>query len=260
MNFFGWLGQRCIALFLYIIDLSYFLARSLAIWQAHRHVFNTAVYTNLVGQIIVTGVAALAMISFLAILIGVGVTSQLVYIMQAITGASHLTEILASLVISELGPIITAVILVGRSSSAVAVDLGNLQVHGEIKPLEYMGINVDDYFVLPRITAMVISQIILALYFSVIMILSGVFFSGFVYHFSAQESLLVLLNMLNFSVIIIFMGKNIVFGLLIGTIACFHGLSVENSPMQVSAEMQKAVVISLIYLFLADGYFLLLSL
>ncbi|NOR80332.1 MAG: hypothetical protein GQ529_05795, partial [Methyloprofundus sp.] len=112
MNFFGWIGRLCTDLFLYLIDVSYFLARSLAIWQAHRHIFNRAVYSSLIGQIIITGVDALAMISFLAILVGIGVTSQLIYIMQAITGASHLTEILARLVISELGPIITAVILV----------------------------------------------------------------------------------------------------------------------------------------------------
>ena len=259
MNFFGWIGQRCTRLFLYIIDLSYFLTRSLSIWQAHRHVFNRAVYSNLVGQIISTGVDALAMISFLAILVGVGVTSQLIYIMQAITGAGHLTEILARLVISELGPIITAVILVGRSCSAIAVDLGNLKVRGEIEPLEYVGINVDDYFVVPRITSMVISQITLALYFSVIMIVSGVFFSAYIYHFSAQESLLVLLNMMSFSMVMIFISKNLFFGLVIGAMACFHGLSVKNSPAQVSEQMQKAVVRSLIFLFLANGYFLLLS-
>lgn len=260
MNFFGWIGQHCTNILLYIIDISYFLTRSLSIWQAHRHVFNKAVYSNLIGQIIFIGVDALAMISFLAILIGVGVTSQLIYIMQAITGASHLTEILARLVISELGPIITAVILVGRSCSAITVDLGNLKVRGEIEPVEYLGINVDDYFVVPRIASMVISQITLALYFSFIMILSGVFFSAFIYHHSAQESLMALLNMMSVSMVILFMGKNLFFGLVIGAMACFHGLSVENSPTQVSEQMQKAVVRSLIFLFLADGYFLLLTL
>ncbi|NOR81465.1 MAG: ABC transporter permease [Methyloprofundus sp.] len=260
MNFFGWVGRFCIDLLFYIIDLSYFLARSLAIWQAHRHIFNRAVYSSLIGQIIITGVDALVMISFLAILVGIGVTSQLIYIMQAITGASHLTEILARLVISELGPIITAVILVGRSCSAIAVDLGNLKVHGEIEPLEYQGINVDDYFVVPRIIGMVISQVILALYFSIIMIISGVFFSAFIYHYSAQESLRVLVNMMSINTVIIFMGKNLFFGLVIGAMACFHGLSVESSPTQVPEQMQKAVVRSLVFLFLADGYFLLLTL
>ena len=260
MNFFGWIGQRCIESFLYIIDFTYFLIQSLAVWQPHRNVFNKAVYSNLLGQLIFTGIDAIAMISFLAVLVGIGVTSQLIYIMQAITGASDLTEILARLVVSELGPLITGVILVGRSCSAIAVDLGNTKVRGEIEPLEFLGIDVNDYFVVPRIICMVISQLTLALYFSIIMILSGVFFSAFIYHFSAQESLMQLLNKMTVNVVMIFMIKNLIFGLVIGGMACFHGLLVENSPTQVPQQMQKAVVRSLVFLFLADGYFLLFTL
>lgn len=260
MNFFGWLGQRSIDSFLYIIDFTYFLTQSLSVWQPHRNIFNRAVYSNLLGQLIFTGVDAIAMISFLAVLVGIGVTSQLLYIMQAITGASDLTEMLTRLVLSELGPVITGVILVGRSCSAIAVDLGNTKVRGEIQPLEFLGIDVDDYFVVPRIICMVISQLTLALFFSIIMVLSGVFFSAFIYDFSAQESLVQLLNLMTLSVVMIFIIKNIIFGLVIGALACFHGLLVENSPTQVPQQMQKAVVRSLVFLFLADGYFLLFSL
>lgn len=260
MNFLGWIGRFCIEWFFYVIDLSYFFTRTVSVWQPHRNVFNRAVYSNLVGQLIFTGIDAIAMVSFLAVLIGIGVTSQLIYIMQAITGASDLTEILSRLVISELGPLITGVILVGRSCSAIAVDLGNTKVHGEIEPLEYLGVNVDDYFVVPRIICMLISQVTLALYFSVITILVGVFFSAYIYNFSAQDSLMVLLDTMTISVVIIFMTKNLCFGLIIGTMACFHGLSVENSPTQVPQQMQRAVVRSLVFLFLADGYFLLLTL
>lgn len=260
MNFFGWLGQRSINSFLYIIDFTYFLTQSLSVWQPHRNIFNRAVYSNVLGQLIFTGVDAIAIISFLAVLVGIGVTSQLLYIMQAITGASDLTEMLTRLVLSELGPVITGIILVGRSCSAIAVDLGNTKVRGEIQPLEFLGIDVDDYFVVPRIICMVISQLTLALYFSIIMVLSGVFFSAFIYDFSAQESLVQLLNLMTPSVVMIFIIKNIIFGLVIGALACFHGLLVENSPTQVPQQMQKAVVRSLVFLFLADGYFLLFSL
>lgn len=260
MNFFGWMGQRCIDSFLYVIDLIYFLTRTLSVWQPHRNVCNRAVYSNLLGQLIFSGVDAIAMISFLAVLVGIGVTSQLIYIMQAITGASQITEILARLVISELGPLITGVILVGRSCSAIVVDLGNSKVRGEIEPLEYLGIDVADYFVVPRIICMVVSQVTLALYFSVIMILCGVFFSAFIYNFSAEESLLGLLNSMSVNVVMIFMIKNFFFGLITGAMACFHGLSVENSPTEVPQQMQKAVVRCMVFLFLADGYFLLFSL
>ncbi|MBT3813410.1 MAG: ABC transporter permease [Gammaproteobacteria bacterium] len=260
MNFFGWIGQRFIESLLYIIDFTYFFTHSLSVWQVQRNVFNKAVYSSLLGQLIFTGVDAIAMISFLAVMAGIGITSQLIYIMHAITGASDLTAILARIVVSELGPVITGVILVGRSCSAIAVDLGNTKVRGEIEPLEYMGIDVDDYFVVPRIVCMIISQVTLALYFSIITILCGVFFSAYIYNFSAQESLTQLLNTMDIDIVIVFMLKNLFFGLIIGAMACFHGLLVENSPTQVPQQMQRAVVRGLVFLFLADGYFSLFTL
>lgn len=69
-----------------------------------------------------------------------------------------------------------------------------------------------------------------------------------------------LLNAMNVNVVMVFMMKNFFFGLVIGAMACFHGLSVENSPTEVPQQMQKAVVRCMVFLFLADGYFLLLTL
>ena len=129
-----------------------------------------------------------------------------------------------------MGPLITGFIIIGRSCSAIVVDLGNTKVSGEIEPLKYLGIDVDDYFVVPRILSMVISQVTLALYFSAIMLLFGMLFSTLIYDFSVRKSLTELLNMLNINSLFIFMLKNVLFGLSVGTIACFHGLSVRTSP------------------------------
>jgi len=260
MNFLGWLGRFFIGPIYYLIDFTYFLIHALAVWQPHRNVFNRAVYSVVLGQIIFTGVDAIAMISFLAVVIGFGVTSQLVYIMQAISGANEISSILATLLVTELGPLITGVILIGRSGSAMAVDLGNTKVHGEIESLEYTGIDVDDFFVIPRVLSMVICQIVLALYFSIIMLLSGVFFSAYIYNFPALKVLRQLLDTMDLEVLATLFIKNSCFGLVIGAMACFHGLSVNHSPTQVPQEMQKAVVRSLLFISLIDGYFILLSL
>ena len=260
MQFFGWLGRSCSDSFLYIIDVFYFIARVMAIGQPHRNVFNRAVYSVLLGQLIYTGVDAFLMISFLAVVVGIGIISELIYIMHSITGANDITEILARLLVSEMGPLITSVILIGRSCSAMTVDLGNTKVRGEIAPLEYLGINADDYFIVPRILCMVICQVILALYFSTIMLFCGIFFGAYIHHFPAINALMELVNTLNISVVISFLIKNVMFGFIIGTMACFHGLSVQNSPTQVPQQMQKAVVRSLLFISLVDGYFFLLVL
>lgn len=260
MKLFDWIGRRCIESFLYLIDLTFFFIRVFSVWQPHRNIFNRAVYTIFLDQLILTGINAIAIISFLAMFVGIVIASQLVFIMASITGAKDFVEILARLILSEMGPLITGFIMIGRSCSAIVVDLGNAKVRGEIEPLEYLGINVDDYFVIPRVLSMVISQVILALYFSAIMLLFGMFFSALIYDLSAQKSLTELLNLININSLFRFMLKNLLFGLVVGIMACFHGLSVRNSPTQVSEQMQKAVVRSIVFLFLIDGYFIIFTL
>ena len=86
MKFFDWMGHRCIELFLYVIDLTYFLVRTLSVWQPHRNVFNRAVYSAFLDQLILTGINAIAIISFLAMFVGIVIASQLVFIIASITG------------------------------------------------------------------------------------------------------------------------------------------------------------------------------
>lgn len=260
MNFFGWLGRPCINFALYIIDLTVFLMQTLSVWQAHSNIFNRAVYLTALDQLILIGVNAIAIISLLALFMGIGVTSQLIYVMQSLTGNNDLIMIISRLVLSEMGPLITGFILVGRSCSAIVVDLGNAHTRGEIEALEYMGINVNDYFVVPRIFAMVVSQAVLAFYFTAVMILSSAFFSAFLYDLSAQKSLTELLAMITLDDVLGFTLKNIYFGLIVGNIACFHGLMANNPAVLVPEQMQRAVVRSLVFLFIADGYFITFTL
>lgn len=260
MTFIDGLGRFCINVFLYTIDLSYFLIQSLSVWRPHRHVFNRAVYSVFIDQMILIGINSIAIVTFLAMFVGIAIASQLVFIIVSIAGVKDLMEILARLILSEIGPLMTGFIMIGRSCSAIVVDLGIAKVNGEIEPLKYAGIDVDDYFVAPRLVSLVISQVSLALYFSAVMLFFGMLSSAWIYDFSAQNSLSELLNLVNVGSLFRFMVKNLLFGLAIGTIACFHGLSVNNSPTQVSEQMQMAVTRSVVFLFLLDGYFILFTL
>ena len=260
MKFFDWIGHKCIELILYVIDLTCFLIQVCSIWQPHRNVFNRAVYSVFLDQLILTGINATAIISFLAMFAGIAIASQLVFIMASVTGANDIIQMLARLILSEMGPLITGFVMIGRSCSAIVVDLGNAKVTGEIVSLEYLGINVDDYLVIPRILAMIISQVVLALCFSAIMLFFGMIFSALIYDLPAQKSIAELLSLVNINSLFRFMLKNCLFGVTIGTIACFHGLSVKNSPIQVSKQMQKAIAMSIVFLLLTDGYFIIFTL
>lgn len=256
MIFFAWIGRCCINFVLYILDLTYFLIRTISVWQPHRHVLNRAVYLTTVDQLVLIGINAIAITSLLALFVGASIASQLIYVMQSLTTNNDLVAIIARLILSEMSPLVVGSILVSRSCSAIVVDLGNARMGGEIEPLEYMGINIDDYCVVPRIFSMVISQMALTLYFTALMTLSGVFFSAFLFGFSAQQSLTELLATLSLDDALKLMLKNIFFGLIIGNIACFHGLLVDKSVTLISEQMQKAMVRCFVFLLLADAYFI----
>ncbi len=260
MKLFDQIGHLCIKLFIYLFDLSFFVFRALSVWRPQRSVFNRAVYSIFIDQIVLTGINALAIISFLAVFVGIVIASQLVFIIVSVAGAKDYSEILARLILSEMGPLITGFIMIGRSCSAMVVDLGNSKIAGELDVLRYQGIHLDDILILPRILGAVISQLALALYFSAIMLLSGMLFSTMFYNFSLQTSISELLHLIDIGSLSRFILKNILFGLTIGSIACFHGLAVINSPTQVSRQLQFAVVRSIVFVFLIDGYFILFTL
>ncbi len=260
MKFLDWLGHKCIELFFYTIDLTCFLIQACSIWQPHRNVFNRAVYSVFLDQLILTGIHATAIISFLAMFAGIAIASQLVFIMASVTGANDLINMLARLILSEMGPLVTGFVMIGRSCSAIVVELGHTKIRGEIASLEYLGIDVNDYFVIPRILSMLISQVILALCFSAVMLFFGMLFSSLIYDLPAQKSLEELLSLVSTGSLFSFMLKNCLFGIIIGTVACFHGLSVKNSPTQVSKQMQKSIVMSIVFLLVTDGYFIIFTL
>jgi len=260
LRFLGSIGHQCFQMLCYVVDLTCFLMQVLAVWKPQRNIVNRAVYAVFLDQLILTGINAMAIISFLAMFIGVVIASQLVFIMSSITTANDLVEMLARLILSEMGPLITGFVMIGRSCSAIVVDLGNTKVRGEIEPLAYLGIFIDDYFIVPRIFAVLISQLVLALCFSAVMLFFGMLFSSFIYDLSAKIAMTELLKLINITSLVSFILKNFLFGISIGTIACFHGLSVGNSPTQVSEQMQKAIVRSIVFLLLIDSYFIVFTL
>ncbi len=260
MKLFDWIGHLCVKSFIYLLDLSFFVLHALSVWHPHRTIYNRAVYSIFIDQLVLTGINAIAIIGFLAVFVGIVIASQLVFIIVSVAGAKDYSEILARLILSEMGPLITGFIMIGRSCTAMVADLGNCKIAGELDVLRYQGINIDDILILPRILGTVISQLSLALYFSAIMLLTGMLFSTMFYDFSLQTSISELLHLIDIGSLGRFILKNILFGLTIGSIACFHGLSVVNSPTQISRQLQYAVVRSIVFVFLIDGYFILFTL
>lgn len=249
----GVIGHQALRLPIYLVDLTVFILRALHDWREASQLLNRATYRSLVTQLIFGGIDALPAITLLSLATGLGIVSQLIITVQLFGEAKDVITILTQLVALELGSLLTAMVLIGRSGSAIAVDLGNMKLNREIEGLELLGINVNHLFVTPRLLGTTIAQMVLAVYFSFIAVVSGVAAAGLFAnagYFTYLADIPLAFAPLD---LLVFLFKNLVFGLLIGAIACFHGLRVSTSVTEVPQQAQRAIVNSLTIIFILNA-------
>ena len=254
--FVDWVGRTTITSILYITHLLSFTF--IAFLSMRLGSKRTAVNRrSVVSQIIFGGIDALPTITIIGFAIAISVTAQFIFILQSIITEKELMQVLMQIIAQEFAPLLTAIILIGRSGSAITVDLGNMRVHKEIRGLELLGIDITSFFVLPRILGMAISQFALAVYFSSIVIVAGIIFSALFYSPSHFKYIFILVDAITPYEVLIFLIKNLWFGIIIGATACFHGLRVNQSITEVPQQTQRAIVSSLILVFIVDGILVL---
>ena len=133
----------------------------------------------MVREIIFDGIDTLIpTILILSIIIGFSITARLIMVLQALGSETEAVTILVSFVTLELCPLITAIVIICRSGSALAIVIGNMSINQEIKGLELLGIDVLVYLAFPPLVGTVISQISLSVYFAALSLISGIFFSA----------------------------------------------------------------------------------
>src|SRR5487761_2547108 len=125
----------------------------------------------LLKQLYFTGIQSVGSISVMGFLAGLIMVMQ---VSNLVGRNEQLTlQVLIWTVVRELGPLLTAIVIVGRSSSAIASELAAMQVNGEIKSLRRMAISPISYLVVPRMVAMTITSTVLTFYFQVVAIGTG---------------------------------------------------------------------------------------
>lgn len=249
----GWTGRRTLSIGLYVLNLTNFVLRAFRDWARRGRVFNRATLQTLYGQIIFTGVDALPLITFLGLAVGLTITSQMLKLATALGSESDVATLLTNIVGAELSSILTAIVLIGRSGSAIAVDLGSMKLRGEVEGLELLGINVNEFFVTPRIIGAAVAQFALAVYFAIIALFGGVFITNLISVGGSNHQLRKLAEAINPELVIVFAIKNLLFGIIIAGTACYHGLKVRHSPTELPQQTQRAIVTSLVLVFATDG-------
>jgi phospholipid/cholesterol/gamma-HCH transport system permease protein len=210
------------------------------------------IFSVLAQQVYFTGFQALPLISILALGSGALVILQSTTQLALVGGPQMMGSLLVIIVVREMGPLLTALVVIARSGTAVASEIGNMRANREIEALEVMGINPLSYIVFPRLAGGVISVLCLAVYFNLIALIGGYLFVQCL-PFAAVKSVSLsfyldsVLQAFDSSDLWLFFLKNTFSGVIIFVVCCHQGLCVRKSPTEVPVMTTQAVVKSIVH-------------
>lgn len=199
------------------------------------------------AQVYFTGWQALPLITVLALGTGGILVLQGLGNLTLLGGGDMIGNFLVVALSRETGPLLTALVVIARSGTAVASEVGNMRANREIEALESMGINPLSFIVFPRILGGVISVLCLAFYFNATALLGGFFITQFFHHIPFSFYADSLTHAFAKEDVYIFLLKNSFSGMIIFVVCCYQGLSVKTSPHEVPQVTTQAVVDCVIY-------------
>jgi len=194
-------------------------------------------------QVYFTGLQALARTGGIGALIGVIVLTQVASLVGK--NAALGGQILVWAVIRELGPLFAAIIVISRSVSAVAAELGSMRVNREVELLRSLGISPLRYLVVPRVAGVAASLVALTAWFEAATIAGGLAFSSLIVQLPFLAQLRSIGGALAAGDIGISLLKSALFGLVVAATACYHGLRVGASITEIPQVTTRAVMQSL---------------
>ena len=221
------------------------------LWTERRFGLNVIIHTTL-KQIYFTGVEAIKIITLISLVLGAIVIIESGAQLTKLGGGSLVAPILIMVIIRELGPLLTAFVVIGRSGTAIVTELGNMVVAHEIEAIEVMGISPVHFIIAPRIIAVTIAVMVLSVYFNLVAMVGGLVVSTLITtaRFSVfLHNLAISLTLTDVSVSLL---KSLVFGLIISLVCSYNGLSVKFSSTEVPQAATRGVVNSILSCFIVD--------
>lgn len=204
------------------------------------------------------GAKALGITAMVAFLIGI-VLSYLSAQQLKLYGAStFIVNILGLAVIRELGPVLAAILVAGRSGSAITAQLGVMRVTEELDAMRVMDIPHGLRLVLPKVIALAIAMPLLIMWTNMIALLGGAIAAKYELGIGLHYFFTTLPNAVRIANLWIGLGKGIVFGMLIALVACHFGMRVKPNTQSLGEGTTQSVVTSITVVILADAIFAIL--
>lgn len=206
-------------------------------------------------QMVVVGFNAVPIVSLISFFIGIIIALQGAYSLKKFGAINFVVDMVAVTITRELGPLLTAIIVIGRSGSAFAAEIGTMKIGEEIDALETMGLDPIKFLAVPKYLAMLVMMPCLTTVADSAGVLGGALFALTNIGWSLPNYLLRTVDSLMMRDIITGLIKSLVFAVIITKIGCYEGFSVRGGAEGVGRSTTASVVKSIFSIIAADMIF-----
>ena len=204
-------------------------------------------------QIRFTGLDALWLVSGTALLLGAVTLIQAFSQLSGLGAENYIGALMVPIILRELGPLLTAILIIGRSSTAIAAELGAMRLNGEVDALAAHGVNPYQYLLLPRWLGVLVSMFMLVVFFDAAALGGGFLVAKLKYGVTFgffMDSVRQALSNRDFVATLL---KVALFAGAITFPACHFGLRIRRSQTEIPQAVTKTVVSALVAVFALDG-------
>ena len=256
-----YVGRRLFRLLLTVQGLGAFSLITLGVLISKFRTARRVVWPLAFHEISRAGVRLLPMFLFVATALGLLVIGQAVAWATRVGVTHYLGTVMVVVVVRELGPLLTALLVLARGGTANVIELGTARALGEVEALEALGIDPMHYLVAPRVAGMAIGVFALTVY-----LILGSLISGYIWAFLQDvplrpgeyfRQLAGALSGLDFALLAV---KTLAFGFIVASVTCYHGLAQPLRLEEVSHATVRAVAQSIVACVLIDTLFILIYL
>lgn len=208
-----------------------------------------------IGRVFETaGANAVPIVSLVSILVGLIIAFESTQTLAKFGAQIYVVNMIGIIMVRELGPLLAAVLLAGRSGSAFAAEIGTMKINEELDALQTFGLDPIRFLVVQRILGAILLMPLLAIYATFLGVTGGIlvaFGLGFpwalIFH---QLAISIRLSDIAFG-----LTKGVAFGAIVSAVGCLRGLQTQEGPSAVGVSTTRAVVTSIVLIVIADAVF-----
>lgn len=254
-NIFDRIGQETVSklrqadgFIILLGDLSLKFLEALGYWRRFQ-------LPSIVSNINSAGLQALPIIALLAFLIGVVLAYQMGLQLQTYGANIFIAYLSGMAIFREFAPLITAIIVAGRTSSAFTAQLGSMKINEEIDALSTMGLSPTELLVMPKVLGLLIMFPLLIFWADIFSIIGALLMSKWMLNVGYLDFLARLKDSVGLNQLMLGLYKAPAFSMIIALVGCFQGFRVEPNGASIGSQTTKSVVQALFLIIVADAAF-----